>query len=95
MPHDRAGMFQSLFLWNALVEEKPFSGHAGFWMFQSLFLWNALVESQGIRHRDARGEVSILVFMECARRALLDYLRLSSGYLVSILVFMECARREF
>ncbi len=37
-------MFQSLFLWNALVEERRRSENDQLAEFQSLFLWNALVE---------------------------------------------------
>ncbi len=42
--------------------------------------------------KDLGHGVSILVFMECARRV---YGQIASGsdWLVSILVFMECARR--
>ncbi len=42
--------------------------------FQSLFLWNALVERSGTSVPDDEPDVSILVFMECARRELHSHL---------------------
>ncbi len=63
-------MFQSLFLWNALVETDPRYIGTKLVMFQSLFLWNALVERVPLLYPWIHCRVSILVFMECARRAL-------------------------
>ncbi len=39
------GMFQSLFLWNVLVEGAVGNGQVPAVVFQSLFLWNVLVET--------------------------------------------------
>ncbi len=61
-------MFQSLFLWNALVELGDCEATVHDLRFQSLFLWNALVELHGPYARIHPATVSILVFMECARR---------------------------
>ncbi len=87
-------LFQSLFLWNVLVEiglVKDYFSDSGFnpcfygmcsqraaggrvrdraALFQSLFLWNVLVETRSSRRTGRRACVSILVFMECARRVI-------------------------
>ncbi len=60
-------------------------------LFQSLFLWNALVESLFLPIPKPLF-VSILVFMECARRGA-PGCDCDGVPQVSILVFMECARR--
>ncbi len=44
-PTDEVLQFQSLFLWNALVEWLVIHGMSYTTVFQSLFLWNALVEN--------------------------------------------------
>ena len=61
--------FQSLFLWNALVEFFNVVSPLMVDSFQSLFLWNALVENRRTDGAKYLVQVSILVFMECARRA--------------------------
>ncbi len=43
--------FQSLFLWNALVEPGVANDPSDCIAFQSLFLWNALVETAGCNVR--------------------------------------------
>ncbi len=71
-PHHELYGFQSLFLWNVLVEASPPYGQRPRDEFQSLFLWNVLVEMIVTFPFGTMIRVSILVFMECARRALLQ-----------------------
>ncbi len=85
--------FQSLFLWNVLVEDKADQSTELRRMFQSLFLWNVLVEKIFRQCLWCPGLVSILVFMERARRDM-EFQRCAVPARVSILVFMERARRE-
>ncbi len=45
---ERCFLFQSLFLWNALVEGAAAKALLNVVLFQSLFLWNALVEGYAL-----------------------------------------------
>ncbi len=88
-----SSLFQSLFLWNVLVEIVNSASAMARWSVSILVFMECARRDESARGepRD-RAAVSILVFMECARRAGQHYSPVNQ-YIVSILVFMECARR--